>query len=454
MVSACPNNNCPGLGNAFYLPDFNSLNDTFTGGVVVFQNRTLGGCVSFHKIPKASRKFTYNNDSGSFFDNVAADANLRGSYSTKSLTFSTTFNLTTGYKAESKFDVQSLVLDVTYLTGVLDLQKNETCRAKANVSPSFLAAFTQLPATIDDPTQTAGWNQYLTFLRSWGSHIMVQASVGSRFQQWESVKKSQNVSESTLRAKACADVEGTSTTGGGWSVSGCAAYSTDQKQAAASTSTNVLQVVMGGTATTRKGLIKEGGVVTKQSLDAFIESADEADQPVVHGWEPIWVLLSSLYGPDCTSTGVNCENYQRALNLEAAYEGWRAFGCPLIATDVPALPVQIMKAIADPKTGVKTYGCWVAKEGCVTGASCHGGGFPWTACYCYGAGCVVKDPMQPIGDPNAPTDYRETIQTDQTGSFNEGVNNSCYHYGVTCNCDMGKVVGAPARYIWNQLTSE
>lgn len=452
-VPACPNNNCPGLGNVFYLSNYNSLNDTFTGGTVIFENRTLGECVTFQQFGKASRQFTYTNDSGSFLDNVAADADITASYNSDALTFKGTFQLTTSYDVASQFDVQSLVLDITYLTGVLNFQQNDTCWAKSNVSPTFLAAFTQLPATIGDPTQSPGWAPYITFLQSWGSHIMVQASLGSRFQQWESVLTSQNVSQDTLQAKACADVEGASTTGGGWSVSGCAAYSSSEKQTADSTATTVSQVVIGGTAATRSPLVATTAV-TQQALDAFIASADQADEVAVHGWLPIWDLLSALYQPDCSSTAGTCDNYQRALNLEAAYEGWQAFGCPLITTDVPGLPIQIMIANTDQTTGIQTYGCWVAKEGCVDGGSCHGGGFPWTACYCYGPGCVVKDPNKPVGDPNAPTDYREDIQTAQTGSYDEGVNNSCYQYGLTCNCNTSDVVGAPARFIWDQLTSQ
>jgi hypothetical protein len=444
-LPACPNNICPGLGNGFYLPAMNSLS-IFTGGAVIFQNRTLGSCVISQPTDIAHRQFDYTTSSDNFLRAVSTEADLSGNYNDLALTFNGTFQSTTGYNVASQQNVQSLALDITYLTGVLDFQQNSTCWTQSNVDPSFLAAFQQLPP-IGDATQAASWTPYITFLKTWGSHIMVQESLGSRFQQWESVTSTQQISQNILQAKACADVEGISA-GGGWSVTACGAYSSAQKQEAESFATNEEENILGGTEATRQALLNG---VTQQTLADFVNSADQADEAVEHGWTPIWSLLYSLYGPNCdASQKGSCANYQRAVNLEAAYEGWLAVGCSTVSTEGTNVQAM-MVASTDPTTGVQTYGCWAKKEGCITDDDCHAGGFLRTNCYCYGSGCIVENPNQPVGDPASPSGYRDTIQLVQTGGYEEGVNNSCYyHIGGECDCSVDQIVGLPDRYLWQQ----
>lgn len=436
---ACPGGLCPGLGNSFYLPSYDALG-TFTGGKIFFKNQALGGCVRYQPVSKASRSFQYSDNTETFFKKVGSETGISGSYESLELTFEATLSATTGYSISTTESIQALALDITYLTGVLDFVQDTTCWSADNIDGKLLAAFEALPE-VTDPSSSASWIPYVSFLQTWGSHVMVQQTLGSRFQQWESVLASSKTSQDTLQAKACAEVEGLSE-GGGWSVEGCAEYTSEEKKEAFSHSTEESENILGGTDVTRKGLLKG---ITEETLGAFIDSADQADEAVEHGWEPIWNLLIRFYQPDCKAGAAkSCDNYQRALNLAAAFEGWLAVGCS--HETARGRDIQIMKVAAtDSATGIKTYGCWAKKEGCMESGDCHLGG-AGSVCYCYGNGCIVKDASQPAG-----TSYRDKVQSKQTGSYDQGVNRSCsYKVGATCKCQSGKVVGLDDRYLWQQ----
>lgn len=445
-LPACPDGVCGGLGNAFPLPTTNDL-APLTGGKVFFKNRQLETCVKYTEAKGSDhREFQEKTSTWNLLDSLATSASLSGSYDSHKLTFGATTSATTGYDISKSGSIHSLTLDILFVSGYLDFRQDATCWTSDNIDPEFLAAFEALPE-VADPSASASWVPYTSFLSTRGSHIMVQETLGSRFQQWESLESSSTVTKQTLEAAACADVEGKVGTDG-WSAQGCADYSSEERKAADDANAQARSNTLGGTIPTRKELLKG---VTAARLDAFIDAANKADQEVAHQWEPIWDLLAKLYQTSCKA-GVpgSCDNYQRALNLQAAYEGWLAVGCEL--DEARDRPIQIMQiASKDPKTGVKTYGCWAKKEGCSgENADCHVGGLG-SVCYCYGEGCIVRDTSAPIGDPTAPAGYRNKRQSKQDNkSYDKGVNNSCYYEGAKCWCSSGKVVAEDDRYLWRQ----
>ena len=443
-TSPCPNGLCPGLGNSFYLPGLNAFS-AITGGKVIFRDRHLGTCAVHHpEVAQASRSFRYFTSTENFFSAASAETQISGSYSSKKLTFTGSFEATTGHSVAEKKSVRSLDLDITYLNGAIDFVQSSECVSLENLDDELVETFRSLPLILD-PHIDASWAPYLSFLRAWGSHVMVQQTLGSRFQQWESVLETDSISQSELQIKACAEVEGTGKEEAGWSVAGCAAYTDEEKASALRKETKQSRLIVGGTETTRKELLKR---VDEETLNAFIESADQSDQAVQHEWLSLWTVLERVFQKFCDrSDPKSCEDYQRALNLEAAYEGWLAVGCPRIEARGSFLQTMI----AYPPIGaIKTYGCLARKEGCIADDDCHIGG-ALSVCYCYGAGCVERDLDQPVGDPDAPSDWRNTVRSEQLGSFNEGVNRSCYYrIGVTCGCDTAKQVGLGARFLWRQ----
>ena len=442
----CKGGVCPGLGNAFYLPGFNVLSH-FTGGSVILEERRLNRCAVFSEVAQATRDFNFRHDTASTMSSMSTEANVSGSYDQLDLTLDATVKTATGYDATTTTDIQALTLDVTFQRGVLDFIQDGDCWSADNLTTEFVDAFKALP-NVKSPHLAASWAPYVAFLRAWGSHIMVQQTLGSRFQQWESTRAASKVSQKTLAAKACANVEGVTATDGGWSVKGCAAYSDDERRSSLSVSTNQAQNILGGTVETRQALLKD---VSKDSLDAFIDSADEADEAILHKWTPVWVLLAKVYGSVCSASDKSgCADMQRALNLEAAYEGWLAVGCPQVVARKQSIQYMRVASTA-PDTGLQTYGCWAKKEGCIADADCSNGGAIGTVCYCYGGGCVEKDKAQPINNPKAPTGYRNKIRSDQSGSQASGVNQSCwYPFLASCRCEAGKRVGLGNRYLWLQ----
>ncbi|MEM7303310.1 MAG: MAC/perforin domain-containing protein [Pseudomonadota bacterium] len=442
---ACPNNICPGLGNGFYLPSINALSIN-TGGTVFFKDRNVGDCAEVYTVTQNSRAFQVSNSMESFVTAVAIEANVSGSYKSDALSAKGTATVMAGSSSSITTTFHSTHMDITAVTNSVEFVQSSKCFSATNLDPQFLKSFEALAQI--DPTkasESGQWAPYVSFLQTNGSHIMVQQQLGSRFQQWQSSTSTASGMENTLKAKACAEVEGTTETDAGWSVKGCAAYSTSEKEAALKTDTTSQSIILGGTATTRAGLTK---AVTKSSLDAFIDAAPQGDQAIRFMYQPVWLLLQQIYTPECSpsnKTSVGCQNLQRAVNLQAAYEGWTAVTC---ASEAPGgTELQKMVALAPNSNGIRTYQCNVTKTGCRSDSDCHLGG-AGSVCYCYGPGCVDTG-----AQINGTKFYRDTIRGSESGSYDDGVNNSCYyHFIAHCDCDTSWAGGLPNRSVWTQST--
>ncbi len=290
---------------------------------------------------------------------------------------------------------------------------------------------------------SASWAPYINFLRQ-GSHVVTQQLLGSRFQQWESSSAESAVAISTLKAKACATVEGIDETGGGWSVRGCQGYSEAQKRSAATTQSSDHTVILGGGSEARNNLLKG---VTKETLDAFIDSADAATQPIQFLYKPVWEILISTYHGSCSKDGKGsaaCDNLQRAYNLQAAYEAQIALHCPLLSSG--GHRYQAMRIDSTDAQGVSTYACRAEKTGCKADRDCHVGG-SGTVCYCYGPSCF--DTGEEIAGTSS---HRTAVRGSQKGSYNAGANNSCHYKFLTCGCDPHWAGGLPDRDLYLQST--
>jgi hypothetical protein len=379
-----------------------------------------------------------------FIKNTMASADLSGSYKTAALTVKGSAQFMTGSSSDITTSFNSVTLDVNVVTHAVDFLQDPQCFSGENIDQALLIQFEALAQI--EPSQvgsSASWSPYVDFLKTQGSHIMMQQQIGSRFQQWESSTSSASDIQNTLKAKACAEVEGVSI-GGGWSVQGCSAYSKDEKQKALKTTSTSKTIVLGGTQKTRIGL---GQKVTEASLNDFIASAEEGDQAVRFIFKPLWQLLSTIYRPACATAGKGskaCQNLQRAFNLQAAYEGWTAVGCPRLA-DGRNQVYQTMAIAGASSQGINTYKCSIAKTGCRKNDDCHLGG-AGSVCYCYGSGCIDT------GASISGTDlFRDKVRGVKSGSYNAGVNKSCYYKFIAhCNCDAGWSGGLLNRTLYLQ----
>lgn len=443
---ACPNNICPGLGNAFYIPDVNARSVN-TGGRIFFRNRKLGSCVVLSEAKYNSRDFLSDDSMQNLVFTSMAEASLSGSYQSAALSMSGTAKMMSGQRSDITTTFHSTHMDITVVTHSIDFQNDSRCFSQANLDLNFLTRFQSLALIAPGQERnSASWDPYVKFLKDQGSHILWQQLIGSRFQQWNSSNSTDSDIAATLQIKACAEVEGTS--GGGWSVSTCGGYSSEQRQKAMRAQTESRRVILGGTDTTRNALTKD---VNKQNLDAFIDSSLEGNQPVRFVFKPIWDLLYGIYEPACATAGKGsaaCNNLQRAVTLEAAYEGWQAVGCPP-QPDGRGWLYQWMRVAGTTSQGINTYECMVSKMGCYTDDECRLGG-AGSVCYCYGQSCI--DEGDPIKDPTRDTPlFRGRVRGSREGSYNEGVNNSCYYtWGPQCKCNTGWSGGLPLRAIYSQ----
>lgn len=437
---ACPDDLCPGLGNGFFLPNINAYSVN-TGGAIIFKERGVGQCASVSAAEQNNRAFKDTDSMEKFVNDVVAAAEIGGSYNTALLSTQGTVQTMTGNESVLAKTFHSATLDINVVTHAVDFLQSNECFSEDNLADGFLEEFEAL-ASVLEPSLEGSWSPYESFLRTFGSHVMMQQQIGSRFQQWESSMSSSSDILDTLKIKACAEVEGT-TLGGGWSTEACAAYSSEEKNQALKAESESRRVILGGTQETRAALTK---AVTQESLNAFVDSADEGQSPVRFIFEPIWQLLSKVYQPACAESPGSraCENLQRASNLQAAYEGWMAFKCPRLET-ANHIVYQEFQRDAASSQGIWTYRCWAKKTGCNDGGvDCHMSGSSY--CYCHGPSCIeVGDSVAGAGE------YRDRQKGEDSGRSNEGANNSCnYHFIAHCNCDHDWAGGLPDRSIWTQ----
>jgi hypothetical protein len=423
---ACPNNLCPGLGNGFYLPNVNARSIN-TNGRIFFEKRKVGDCVLLSDVSQNFRQFVAADSMQNFVSQSMVEANLNGSYKTSVLSVKGSVEAMTGHSSDvtTKFNTTHMEVDV--ITHVVDFQQNSGCWSEKNIDPEFLDRFTSL-ALIDSANvgSASSWTPYVQFLETQGSHVMMQQQIGSAFQQWESSSSEESGIASTLEIKGCAQVEGTQSTPG-WSVQACAAYNNEERQKALHTQTNSRRLILGGTQTTRTKLTQG---LTKETLNDFIEAAPQGDQAIRFVFKPIWGLLYGIYEPACAKAGPGsaaCKNLQRAVTLQAAYEGWTAIGCPELKDGRGNVYQTMQVADTNKDLNINTYRCRLSKMGCRANADCHMKGLD---AFCHGQGCVDK------GDAISGTAmFRNKIRSEESGKNTEGVNRSCYWVPFEPRCE-------------------
>lgn len=444
---ACPNGICRGLGHAFFLPAINGF-DPPSAGNDFFVDARLGSCASLSPPDgSATRQFQNSESMEELTRKTSSSFELSGSYTTARLTARGSVSAMTGADTSTTQRMTSTHIDITTPTRTVDFnQRGRDCFAKDNVDPSDVQQFEALPLIAAGRAGQQGqWDPYVAYLQRLGSHIQVRQVLGSRFQRWESSNASTSDILNILKAKACAGVEGKNPSNAGWSVDGCAAYSSEQRERAMQTHSEWRQIVMGGTPRTRVALTQD---VTKESIDAFIASGARGDQPIRYGFKPVWELWIQIYSPPCSSGSArDCEHLQRAYNLKTAYEGVLAIGCPEL-TDGRGGVYQSIAPAGEPNSlGIQAYGCFAERTGCRSNSDCRAGG-AGTACYCYGASCLDQ------GEGIAGTDLLRTrVRGSQEGGFRQGVNNSCRlrgGIGNTCSCNTTWSGGLPRRDLFRQ----
>ena len=460
-ATPCPNGQCPGLGQGFVLSTIN-INDAAqqTSGQRIFLDASVGTCATISPVANSSKTVNKFQNKRELINTWSAGVDTDKSKNGVGLSYA---GFTLGVSASATFkstftDTKEIIatnLDQLTLNQVVDFNRSSSdCWSLSNLSPSFLAAFESL-AEIDPATvsEDSAWQPYRDFLNNWGSHIQVKQEQGSRVTLWESSTSTDTLTTNDLEAKLCYDLGALA-----GSVGACNNYNTSQRIAASQNSTNKTIYILGGDSETRAALVNAYArteSVDQNSLDNFMNAGKFSVSPVKFGYIPIWSLLTQLYQPTCTaSTKVQaaCKNYQRALALQAAYQGFMAYSC-YKAVDSTNNPFQKMIALPANSLGITSYACHESKSGCRRDKDCHyhdDGLFGWsvvTGGYCYGSGCITA---QQIPGTSSPSLYRAAQKTsDNSNDPHLGTNASCSNDATpACNTDWEG--GALERDIWNQ----
>lgn len=426
---ACPNGLCPGLGNAFYLPALNAQSIN-TGGRVIFVNRKLGECADVHgDIDYTEKRFKNADSMKTLTNQMMSESTLEGSATTAALSMKGSIMALSNQESTTTTTFQSTHMDIQDISHAINFRDDESCVSEGNIEPAVLRRFTSLPL-IDEKNaaHSASWLPYVNLLKETGSHIMLQQLIGSRFQQWESNTSTAKDALQTLQIKACAKVEGVQPSSG-WSVDSCAGFTKAQKEKALATESSSQRIILGSSKAARQALTDD---VNKTTLDLFLRDSEQGNEAIRFGYKPIFLVFHAIYQHQCHVDGPGseaCRNVQRAVTLEAAYDGWIAIGCTEQRANNDQFVVQSMQAVGSNAQGIHSYQCKLAALGCKTDRDCHvGSGTAVT--YCYGPTCIDKGALIP------PTDmFRNAVRTKKSGSYNEGVNKSCYYKAdISAHC--------------------
>lgn len=435
LPAACSQNGCPVIGKAYFIPDLPDVNNP-RGGYTIFNTDALTTCTNTATSTTASRKFTNYNNMQELLATFSSSTMLGGGL--YELSYSLGGEITGQFNQSSTNTSNFLatVLDITYITHEVWLQKDSNCWAVGSLDSSqngFLGTFQSLPVNfLDLQPKTTGsdsfWIAYTRLLKNFGSHVATHGDIGSRFQQWESTAGQTAITLQQLQAKACADAEGPM--GTGWSVNSCQGFDTATKSQATTLNATSTKVIQGGTDVTRQALLMNASAET---LNAFISASSVGAGFVDFEYTPIWTLLQEIYSVPCSQQGtgsVACDNFQRAIMLQAAYEGYLAHSCDL-NTDSRGAVIQAMTAGGPDQFGIRYFSCTQAKTGCRAKSDCQLDGFGLD-CQCEGPGCVDAATI-PLTNKT-----RNFIRSQAQGWSNAGVNRSCDFYLFHgCECNIG-----------------
>eukprot|EP00978_Attheya_sp_CCMP212_P039821 scaffold210969_cov80-Attheya_sp.AAC.1 len=333
---------------------------------------------------------------------------------------------TTGQLSETTSTFHSTNLKVQ--NTVNHVQYKDTCMTYENIDGTVMDKFNSLPLpshrTEGNFIENNLWPHYNSFLTNHGSHIIVAQFTGSLFEQWVSSTSTASDVQHSIRAKACAEVEGVSPDGGYFSVSGCLAYTEGERQIALKTETANFRVALGGSKEANTALPTEGPV-PKETLDAFKQSAGEGTESIETKYKKVWQLYNDIFTERCKDDLEDaCDGLQRAKLLEAAYTGVGAFGCTKKTSG--DVVYEGLRFTAPDPYGIHDIECWERHTGSKSDNDCHS---HTLGCFAYGATAFDKQNLP------GTEKYKTIVRLKKSGGVNDGINKSCHR---ALGCDHSK----------------
>ena len=400
------------IGEAFYLPDSDLLG-TFTEGASIFQEIPKD-CIKYNNqsLTRNDRSFYQNADS--FYKSMSVSSSISASL-VGPFTMGVSLSSASQSMSSESVKVTGTSINLHTLKDYYEISKD--CLNKEQFSKEFEEDFEKLPTTIDDPSKPSNWGDYDTFLKKYGSHILIAVHRGSRMMQWTFAKKSKHYSEKDLDIASCIKLSKVPTKVGLLNVNACGNYSKKDIERVSRMSMSNKLTLLGGTTETRSELQQKR---TPELIARFMREGETHPSPAIYKFESIWGILRRRF------IGQRTAPLLRALNLEAYYEGMLDFGCSRQKSGKVMLREFVLTSAAAYR---RNYECQIPPEGCQNDDDCSSN---WYACYCYGASCVDS---QKVDDPSSKIKEERFIRKTRSGDYDEGVNNSCNYSWGSCDCD-------------------
>jgi len=400
------------IGYGFYLPDRDILNN-LAGGAKLF--KTLpSACIISKPNNLHKRETAYYPNADTFFTRLAAETGLSTEF--KSLyTMGNTLNTKSGSIGGTQYQVKGSSLMMYSFTK--DDQLAKECINTQELADDFVRDFKNLPDEVKDPHKLQSWDAFKVFLVKYGSHFVTKTSYGAWLEQWVFSHSSKSYSQSQLESRSCSEFLGFVLVGM-LNVKKCESYSKTEISASSKLEVSKTFAVKGGSLSLRTALLS--GHRTLDNVEKFLKSSD--DTSVINNkFSEIWELLQNrFYGT---------VHYKKALNLEFFYRGYLNYKCNYEAEN--NYPMQRFARTIHYTKERPVYHCEIPPTGCRNGDDCHIGGWG-SVCYCYGKTCIVGK----TSSNGYKSRQKRTTRGSQSGSYDSGVNNSCYYKaGVYCSCN-------------------
>lgn len=443
----CPGGLCSLIGRAVYAPERNLLSVAPQRlGAHVFVASAVTDCLAATPaLPNQPPSLTELADAAMVVKTLAAEVGPADPLVIQAFSTQATLAWVFGRAVAVTEPLAAVRTDLSRVAATLRIDGG--CLASERLEPAFQEALARLPLTPDGSMPDAAfWSPYEQFLRQHGSHLISGVQLGSRYAHWEARRAGDQGTTAQWLAKTCATLEGLESPEGSL-LARCAGLANRDRGRAREWPSVSSSLVQGGRRDARVAL-QEG--FDRGVLDDFLRQAAEADQPAALEYRPLWTALAALYRADCErQRGVGdapaCAQLQRALNLQAAYEGWLALRCATLASGNGFVYQRLVRVDPQAASGYQTWHCQQAKTGCQSHDSCHYASGP-AMCFCYGADCIA--PAEPVPGSNT---WRNGIRGGRAGGGREGVNGSCHYVAFKgCQCNPGWGGDLPARDIYVQ----
>ena len=138
----------------------------------------------------------------------SSELGVKGGGPVNGFTLSGSLDVNWDRTSTQTLDAFYMTLDSYFLNKHVEFTDSQECRNKDNLDDHFLEEFSVLPiGDIFDPENEASWFSYDSFLKEFGSHLLVKATTGARFiREVQTTDRSEENIEA-LRVEVCAEAE-------------------------------------------------------------------------------------------------------------------------------------------------------------------------------------------------------------------------------------------------------